>query len=169
MPMPMPMPITKALKVISASPGSNATTVRQASPVVAITGPETSATRSRFPDQPETVKVPVVQPIEMWIPSLHGMTQTSVTCWRPSDPDGRSGRQAPPLPQSRGDAALIPGTDPRAATHSAPAAKGCRARRGYRTRGGRQRHYRRLYILLHTVRARRALDVPLCPYRFWQA
>ena len=30
-----------------------------------MTGPEMSAQRSRFPDHPETVKVPVVQPIEM--------------------------------------------------------------------------------------------------------
>ena len=62
---PMPIPITKALSVISASPGSKATAVRQASPVVAMTGPDASAKRSRFPDHPETVKVPMVQPIEM--------------------------------------------------------------------------------------------------------
>ena len=30
-----------------------------------MSGPDTSATRSRFPDHPETVKVPVVHPIEM--------------------------------------------------------------------------------------------------------
>ena len=35
------------------------------SPVVAMTGPDRSAQRSRSPDQPETVKVAVVQPIEM--------------------------------------------------------------------------------------------------------
>jgi hypothetical protein len=61
----MPIPITNALSVMSASPGSKATAVRQASPAVAMTGPDKSAMRSRFPDHPETVKVPVVQPIEM--------------------------------------------------------------------------------------------------------
>jgi hypothetical protein len=30
-----------------------------------MTGPDASAKRSRFPDHPETVKVPMVQPIDM--------------------------------------------------------------------------------------------------------
>jgi hypothetical protein len=34
-------------------------------PVVAMTGPDARAKRSRLPDQPETVKVAVVQPIDM--------------------------------------------------------------------------------------------------------
>ena len=46
--MPIPIPITKALGVMSASPGSKATAVRQESPVVAMTGPDALT----FPGRP---------------------------------------------------------------------------------------------------------------------
>ena len=55
--MPIPIPIAKALIVINANPGSKATAVSETSPIVAMTGPDASAKRSRFPDHPETVKV----------------------------------------------------------------------------------------------------------------
>jgi len=46
----MPIAITNALKVISAKPDNKATAVNEASPVVAITGPDNSAKRSRLSD-----------------------------------------------------------------------------------------------------------------------
>ena len=61
----MPIPMTTELTVSNTSPGSNAIKVRPTSPAQAISGPEHRASRSRAPDQPETEKVPIVQPKEI--------------------------------------------------------------------------------------------------------
>src|SRR5712692_827613 len=61
----MPIPITNALGISQMTPGHSATSVSQTSPLSAITGPDISAIRSRRPDQPDTTKVPTVQPHEM--------------------------------------------------------------------------------------------------------
>ena len=45
----------------------------------------------------------------------------------------------------------------------------CRARRRYRAGGGRPCRHRGVYVLLHPVRARRTVDVPLCPHHARQA
>ena len=57
--------MTKPHTVSITSPGNNAIKVRPTSPVRAISGPAHRAMRSRAPDQPETEKVPMLQPIEI--------------------------------------------------------------------------------------------------------
>src|SRR6516162_623072 len=77
--MPMPIPMTKALRVSIASPGNNALEVSPTRPVKAITGPEKRTKRSRAPDQPETEKVPMLQPNE--ITMLRKLIKTGETRW----------------------------------------------------------------------------------------
>src|SRR6516165_3462410 len=86
--MPMPIPMTKALRVSIASPGNNALEVSPTRPVKAITGPEKRTKRSRAPDQPDTEKVPMLQPNE--ITMLRKLIKTGETRWTTCSSNGRN-------------------------------------------------------------------------------
>ena len=88
----MPIPITKALVASSTrpiAPGDSAKAVSITRPVKAINGPAHKALRSRAPDHPDTVNVPIVQPSEMMM--LRKLINTGET---PCTTCSKSGRNS---------------------------------------------------------------------------